>query len=217
MFINRIFSLWFLLSFIVCGAFVLLANAPIQYAEKSTGSMSRPSNNELLSYIQQYQFLISDIFNALRKESFSFQLDYGVLPSGKIELLVSLPEEMDQVAKGKMEEIMLDCIQKNNLNPISFQLTLKGLYEPAATESTRLSYNDVMANLFETMTNQNYGAFSVEHSITSESIQVMINLTEDKNDGMKKKAQQLAEDIIRQHQFDVQAFQIEVQNKIVIH
>ncbi|MFL1997398.1 MULTISPECIES: hypothetical protein [Lysinibacillus] len=217
MFINRIFSLWFLLAFIVCSAFVLLANAPIQYVEKSTITMSRTSNNELLSYIQQYHFLISDIFNALCKESFSFQLDYGVLPSGKIELLVSLPEEMDIVAKKKMEEIMLNCIQKNDLNPISFQLTLKDLYEPAATESTRLSYNDVMANLFETMIDQNYGDFSVEHSITSESIQVMINLTEDKNAGMQKKAQQLAEDIIRQHRFDVQAFQIEVQNKIAIH
>ncbi|WP_445477337.1 hypothetical protein ACULLL_12425 [Lysinibacillus irui] len=194
----------------------MLANAPIQFAEKSTVTISRPSNNELLSYIQQYQFLISDIFNALCKEFFSFQLDYGVLPSGKIELLVSLSEEMDKMAKKKMEEIMLDCIQKHNLNPISFQLTLKDLYEPAATESTRLSYNDVMANLFETMNDQNYGDFSVEHSITSESIQVMINLTEDKNAGMQKKAQQLAEDIIRQHQFDVQAFQIEVQNKIAI-
>jgi len=77
MFIKKLFTLWFLLSIIVCGAFFFLANAPTQYAEKSNVSLAQPSNNELLSYIQHYQFLISDIVNALHKENYSFHLDYG--------------------------------------------------------------------------------------------------------------------------------------------
>ena len=63
---------------------------------------------------------------------------------------------------------------------------------------------------------QNFGAFSVDHSMTSEEIQVRINLTDEKNDKAKKKAQQLAEDTIKQHQFDVEAFSIDVQNQIKI-
>lgn len=216
MFIKRLFTLWFLLLSIVCGAFFFFANAPIQYAEKTNVSMSQPSNDELLRYIQQYQFLISEISYTLRKESYSFLLDYGILPNGKIEFLVSLPDKLDHKTKQHIEETMLDVIKANELNPISFQITLKQLYEPAETISTRLSYNDVMANLFETMFTQDFGTFSVDHSMTSEEIQVRINLTEEKNDKAKKKAQQLAEDTIKQHQFDVEAFSIEVQNQIKV-
>ncbi|WHP42548.1 hypothetical protein [Lysinibacillus capsici] len=216
MFIKRLFTLWFLLLSIVCGAFFFLANAPIQYAEKNNVSMSQPNNDELLRYIQQYQFLISEISYTLRKESYSFLLDYGILPNGKIELLVSLPDKVDRQTKQHIEETMLDVIKANELNPISFQITLKQLYEPAETISTRLSYNDVMANLFEAMFTQDFGTFSVDHSMTSEKIQVRINLTEKKNDKVKKKAQQLAKDTIMQHQFDVEAFSIEVQNQIKV-
>lgn len=215
MFIKKLFTLWFLLSIIVCGAFFFLAKAPIQYAEKSTVSLAQPSNNELLSYIQHYQFLISDIVNALHKENYSFHLDYGVLPNGKIELLVSLPDKVDLLSKQKIEEIILDCIRENDLNPISFQITLKNFDEPAATDSTRLSYNDVMADLFEAMMAQNYGVFNIDHSITSEYVQIIINLTEEKNGVIQKEVQQLAEETIKQHQFDLQLFHIEVQNKIV--
>lgn len=48
--------------------------------------------------------------------------------------------------------------------------------------------------------------------MTSEEIQVRINLTQEKNHKAKKKAQQLAEDTIKQHQFDVETFSIDVQN-----
>lgn len=212
MFIKRLFTLWFLLLSIVCGAFFFLANAPIQYAEKTNVSMPQPSNDELLRYIQQYQFLISEISYTLRKESYSFLLDYGILPNGKIELLVSLPDKVDHKTKQHIEETMLDVIKANELNPISFQITLKQLYEPAEAISTRLSYNDVMANLFEAMFAENFGTFSIDHSMTSEEIQVRINLTQEKNHKAKKKAQQLAEDTIKQHQFDVEAFSIDVQN-----
>ncbi|WP_155592196.1 hypothetical protein [Lysinibacillus cavernae] len=214
MFIKRIFTLWFLLSFLVCGAFVFFANAPIQYAEKSNVPMSRPSNNELLSYIQQYQFLISDISNALRKESYHSLVDYGVLPNGKIELLVSLPDKVDNMTKQNIEETMLAVIKEHDLHQISFQLTLKSLYEPSDTLSTRLSYNDVMANLFEAMIEQNYDTFSIDHSITSENIHILINLTEEKNEALQKQVQQLAEDTIREHHFDLQRFTIEVQRNI---
>ncbi|MFK5708092.1 hypothetical protein [Lysinibacillus boronitolerans] len=216
MFIKKLFTLWFLLLIIVCGAFFFFANAPIQYAEKTNIPMSQHSNDELLHYIQQYQFLISEISHALRKEAYSFQLDYGILPNSKIELLVSLPDKVDRKTKQHIEETILDVIKANELNPISFQITLKNLYEPAAAISTRLSYNDVMANLFEAMFAQNFGAFSVDHSMTSEEIQVRINLTDEKNDKAKKKAQQLAEDTIKQHQFDVEAFSIDVQNQIKV-
>ena len=87
--------------------------------------MSQPSNDELLRYIQQYQFLISEVSHALRKEAYSFQLDYGILPNSKIELLVSLPDKVDRKAKQHIEETILDVIKANELNPISFQITLK--------------------------------------------------------------------------------------------
>jgi len=62
---------------------------------------------------------------------------------------------------------------------------------------------------------QNYGVFSIDHSITSEYVQIIINLTEEKNGVIQKEVQQLAEETIKQHQFDLQLFHIEVQNKIV--
>lgn len=216
MFIKKVFTLWFLLAVIVCSGFFLLANAPIQYAEKSNVSVPQPSNNELLGYIQQYQFLISEISHALRKENYSFQLDYGVLPNDKIELLVSLPDKADTSTKQKIEELMLNVLKENNLNPVFFQLTLKNLYEPAEPSSTRLSYNDVLANLFEEMIDQNYGIFSIDHSIISEEIQIRINLTQEKNNRIQKQVYQLAEDMIKKHHYDVEQFSIDVQNNIKI-
>ncbi|XRD23520.1 hypothetical protein AABM34_13305 [Lysinibacillus fusiformis] len=61
MFIKKLFTLWFLLSIIVCGGFFFFANVPIQYAEKSNVSLAQPTNDELLGYMQHYQFLMSDI------------------------------------------------------------------------------------------------------------------------------------------------------------
>lgn len=90
----------------------LFANIPIQYAEKSNVSLSQPTNDELIDYMQHYQFLMSDIAMALQKESYIFYVDYGVLPNRKIELLVSTPEKIDQLSKQKIEEMMLECIQK---------------------------------------------------------------------------------------------------------
>ena len=214
MFIKKLFTLWFLLSIIVCGGFFFFANVPIQYAEKSNVSLSQPSNDELLGYMQHYQFLMSDIAMALQKESFIFYLDYGVLPNGKIELLVSIPEKIDQLSKQKIEEMMLDCILKNDLNPISFQMTLKNLSDPAATNSIRLSYNDVMAHLFEAMTAQRVGTFSIDYTISSENVHIIINLTEEKDEVIQMEARQVAEDIIKHHQFELQQFHIEIQNKI---
>lgn len=214
MFIKKLFTLWFLLSIIVCGGFFFFANVPIQYAEKSNISLSQPSNDELLGYMQHYQFLMSDIVMALQKESYSFYLDYGVLPNGKIELLVSIPEKINHLSKQKIEERMLDCIQKNDLNPISFQMTIKNLYDSVATDSTRLSYNDVMAHLFEAMTAQQVGTFSIDYTITSENVHIIINVTEEKDDVIQKEARQVAEDIIKHHQFDLQQFHIEIQNKM---
>ncbi|MCK1989979.1 hypothetical protein MPH48_18000 [Lysinibacillus fusiformis] len=214
MFIKKLFTFWFLFSIIVCGGFFFFANAPIQYAEKSNVSLSQPSNDELLGYMQHYQFLMSDIAMALQKESYIFNVDYGVLPNGKIELLVSIPEKIDQLSKQKIEEMMLQCIQKNDLNPISFQITIKNLYDPVTMNSTRLSYNDVMAHLFEAMTAQQVGSFSIDYTITSEIVNIIINLTEEKDDVIQKKARQVAEDIIKLHQLDVQQFHIEIQNKM---
>ncbi|MBG9692983.1 hypothetical protein ACE1MS_12200 [Lysinibacillus sp. fkY74-1] len=214
MFIQKLFTLWFLISIIVSVVFFFFSHTPIQNAEKSNASLSQPSNDELLGYMQHYQFLISDIVIALQKESYSFQLDYAVLPNGKMELLVSIPETINQLSKQKIEETILDCIQKNDLNPISFQITIKNLYDPVATDSTRLSYNDVMAHLFETMTAQHVGVFSIDHTMTSEHVHIIINLTEEKDDVIQKEVRQVAEDVIKQHQFDIQQFYIEIQNKM---
>ncbi|MCE4045747.1 hypothetical protein D0439_10555 [Lysinibacillus fusiformis] len=214
MFIKKLFTLWFLLSIIVCGGFFFFANVPIQYAEKSNVSLAQPTNDELLGYMQHYQFLMSDIAMALQKEFYIFYVDYGVLPNGKIELLVSIPEKIDQLSKQKIEEMMLQCIQKNDFNPISFQITIKNLYDPVTMNSTRLSYNDVMAHLFEAMTAQQAGSFSIDYTITSEIVHIIINLTEEKDDVIQKKARQVAEDIIKLHQLDVQQFHIEIQNKM---
>lgn len=93
-------------------------------------------------------------------------------------------------------------------------MTLKNLSDPAATNSIRLSYNDVMAHLFEAMTTQRVGAFSIDYTISSENVHIIINLTEEKDEVIQMEARQVAEDIIKHHQFELQQFHIEIQNKI---
>lgn len=204
------------LSIIVCGAFVYFSNASVQYAENSNESTQEMSNNELLNLIDQYNSLIVNISEKLRSEKYGFLLDYGVLPNGKIEIIVNLPDNVLKGTKGKIESLIVEVVKENKLNPDSFEINIRNHFKQYKTQSVGLSYNNLMGYILEQMTEKKYGSFSVSHNISSESINIEINLTEDKNDSTQKEVKDLVEKIITENDLNPKNFNVVITNNIVV-
>lgn len=115
MFKKKFSKIWLLLLVIVGGSFMYFSNASIQYAEEANEPMKELSNNELLNLINKYDPLIVNMSNKLRDEKYGFLLDYGILPSGEIEIIVNLPYKVNKETKKKIENIIKNVVKENNL------------------------------------------------------------------------------------------------------
>lgn len=71
-----------------------------------------------------------------------------------------------------------------------------------------------MGHILENMSEKNYGSFSVNHNISSESINIEVNLTEDKKDSTQKEVKELVEKTITENNFNPNKFQITINNNI---
>lgn len=216
LFKKKFSKVWLLLLVIACGAFMYFSNASIQYAEETSDSIQQLSNSELLTFIEQYDPLINKISNELHEKKYGFLLDYGVLPSGKIEIIVNLPNIVKEGAKKKIENIILEVVKENSLNPDTFEINIRNHYEQSKIQSVGLSYNNLMGHILENMSEKKYGSFSVTHNISSDSINIEINLTEDKNDSTQKEVKELVEKTIIENNFNPKNFNVEITSNIDI-
>lgn len=214
MFKKKFSKVWLLLLVIVFGAFMYFSNASIQYAEEANEPMKELSNTELLNLINKYDPLIVNISNKLRDEKYGFLLDYGILPSGEIEIIVNLPNKVNKETKKKIENIIKEVIKENNLKSDFFAINVRNHYEQSENLSVGLSYNNLMGHILENMSEKNYGSFSVNHNISSESVNIEVNLTEDKKDSTQKEVKELVEKTIIENNFNPNKFQITINNNI---
>ncbi len=214
MFKKKFSKIWLLLLVIVGGSFMYFSNASIQYAEEANEPMKELSNNELLNLINKYDPLIVNMSNKLRDEKYGFLLDYGILPSGEIEIIVNLPYKVNKETKKKIENIIKNVVKENNLKSDFFAINVRNHYEQSENLSVGLSYNNLMGHILENMSEKNYGSFSVNHNISSESINIEVNLTEDKKDSTQKEVKELVEKTITENNFNPNKFQITINNNI---
>ena len=196
------------------GAYIYFSDAPVEHAEKVTHTLQEVSNKDLLGVIQKYENVINEIRNKLRG-NYGVIIDAGILPNEKIELIIKIPKEVEKTTRQKIEKLTTDVLKQNKFDPNAFQISVVNYYESTENSSVRLSYYDVIGYMMEEMNEKGYGAFSIEHKVTPENINIMINMTEEKTNQDKEEVQEIARNIIKQNGFNLHLFQIDVTNNII--
>ena len=175
-------------------------------------------STDLTVYIQQYDDLINEIKQELRKAGIGFVLDYAILPDENIEILIKLPsEKIKRSTKKEIKQIVNGVITENHSDPDLFQLQISSYYKTPKENtrfSVRLSYNDLMGYLMQELEKQNYSTFSLEYKVASKKVELTINLPIENDTAVNPKVEELATDIIKQHHYDKDDFQINVVNEI---
>jgi len=73
-----------------------------------------------------------------------------------------------------------------------------------------------MEHILENMSEKKYGSFSVTYNISSNSINIKINLTGDENDSNEKGVKELVEKTIIENNFNPKNFNVEITSNIDI-
>ena len=175
-------------------------------------------STDLTVYIQQYDELINEIKQELRKAGIGFVLDYAILPDENIEILIKLPsEKIKRSTKKEITQIVTGVITENDSDPDLFQLQISSYYKTSKENtrfSVRLSYNDLMGYLMQELEKQNYSTFSLEYKVASKKVELTINLPIENDTAVNPNVEKLATDIITQHHYNKDDFQINVVNEI---
>ena len=202
---------------LLCLLLIFSFSAVLLTNNKSAKEVDTRSTN-LTVYIQQYDDLINEIKQELRKADIGFVLDYAILPDENIEILIKLPsEKIKRSTKKEITQIVTGVITENNSDPDLFQLQISSYYKTPKENtrfSVRLSYNDLMGYLMQELEKQNYSTFSLEYKVASEKVELTINLPIENDTAVNPKVEKLATDIIKQHHYDKDDFQINVVNEI---
>lgn len=175
-------------------------------------------SNDVTVYIREYDGLINEIKQELRKADINFVLDYAILPDENIEILIKLPsEKIKRSTKKEIKQIVNGVITENHSDPDLFQLEISSYYKTPKENtrfSVRLSYNDLMGYLMHELEKQNYSTFSLEYKVASKKVALTINLPIENDTTVNPKVAELATDIIKQHHYNKDDFQINVVNEI---
>ena len=202
---------------LLCLLLIFSFSAVVLINSKSAKEVDTIST-DLTIYIQQYDELINEIKQELRKAGIGFVLDYAILPDENIEILIKLPsEKIKRSTKKEIKQIVNGVIKENNSDPDLFQLQISSYYKTPKENtrfSVRLSYNDLMGYLMQELEKQNYSTFSLEYKVASEKVELTINLPIENDTAVNPKVEELATDIIKQHHYDKDDFQINVVNEI---
>lgn len=184
---------------------------------KETNTVSELSP-DVTTYIKQYEGLINEIRQELRKADIGFVLDYAILPDESIEILIKLPnEKIKRSAKKEITQIVNGVLEENNIEGEHFLLNISSYYKPTKENTrfaVRLSYNDLMGYIMQELEHQDYSTFGLEYKMASEKVELIVNLPVDNDPVFNSKVEQIATDIIEQNHYDKNDFQIKVLNTI---
>lgn len=187
-------------------------------AETTNSFNSSPikSNSELINTIKQYDLLIFNINHQLRINNYPTILDYSISSDNKIELLITINQEVTKVTTEKITQIVVDTIKQNEFEPDLFRITLlryNELTEKTNISSTRLSYNDLIGYIGEKLFVKYNISFSLKHEILPEHINITLNLPTNYQTNYTE-IRNIILDTIKQHNFDPGLFQIDITNSI---
>lgn len=187
---------------------------------KSTKEVNADSEfpPDIALYIRQYEELMNEIEQELRKADIGFVLDYAILPDENIEILIKLPsEKIKRSTKKEITQIVTGVLEGNNMERTDFLLDISSYHKPPKENkqsSVRLSYNDLMGYIMQELEHQDYSTFGLEYKMASEKVELIVNLPVDNDPAFNSKVEQIATDIIEQHHYDKNDFQINVVNTI---
>ena len=197
---------------------LLFSFSAIFLINKKSAKEVEKVSTDVTIYIQQYDELINEVKQALRKADIGFVLDYAILPNENIEILIKLPnEKIKRSTKKEITKIVNGVLMENNFNPDLFQVSISSYHKTPKENkrySVRLSYNDLMGYLMQALEKQNYSTFSLEYKMAAEKVELIINLPVDNDVAANPKVEQIATDIIELYHFDKDDFHINVVNEI---
>lgn len=175
-------------------------------------------STDLTTYMEQYEELINEIKQELRKADIGFVLDYAILPNENIEILIKLPtEKIKRSAKKEITQLVNGVIKENNAVTDRFRLQISSYHKIPKRNthfSARLSYNDLMGYIMQELENRDYSTFSLEYKVAPEKVELNISLPVDYDTNGNSRVEQIATDIIEQHHYDKDDFQINITNEI---
>lgn len=205
---------------LLCLLLIFSFSAVVFIKAKSAKEADTPSeiSTDLTVYIQQYEELITEIKQVLRKADIGFVLDYAILPDENIEILIKLPnEKIKRSTKKEITKIVNGVLEENDYEPERFHLQISSFHKPPKESkrfSVRLSYNDLMGYIMQELEKQSYLTFSLEYKVAPEKVELTINLPVDYDTVGNSKVEQIATDVIKQHHYSKDDFQINVINTI---
>lgn len=186
--------------------------------EEPEPSIINLTDKNLTDYIERYNFLILDIKKELHKNEFPVVLDYSISSNGKIDLIIKTNQENNKKTVGKITEIVSEIIKQNNFDLNSFQIDIDNYYEPQKDmnkTSVRLSYNDLIGYIGESLFSKYNIAFSLEYEVSLEIVKLKLNLPTNQTD-KNVEIEQIVFDTIRQYNFDSNLFQVDISNNLKI-
>lgn len=176
------------------------------------------SNTDILNYIDQYSLVVSDIKRELRINNYPVIVDYLISSDQKIELLIKTNEKVTKKTKGEISQITENTIKENKFDPLSFSITITNYDQPTQNTNTstiRLSYNDLIGYIGEELFSKYDTALSLHYEFSSEKIKIVLNLPMNSQiNNIEIKGVIL--DIIKQHNFNPDIFQIDITNNIKV-
>ncbi|MCM3638712.1 hypothetical protein M3152_13480 [Sporosarcina luteola] len=205
---------------LLCFFLIFSFSAVVIINSKSAKEVDTTSeiSTDLTVYIQQYEELIYEIKQELRKADIGFVLDYAILPGENIKILIKLPyEKIKRSTKKELTKIVNGVLEENNYEPERFHLQISSYHkEPKENTrfSVRLSYNDLMGYIMQELEVKNYTTFSLEYKMASEKVELIINLPVDYDPSINSKVEKIVTDIIEKNHHAKDDFQINVVNTI---
>lgn len=174
------------------------------------------TNTELINYIDQYNSLIFNVNHQLRINNYPVVVDYSISSDEKIELSIKINQENTKKTIENIEKITIDTIKQNKFDPALFNIDITKYNEPffeKNTTSTRLSYNDLTGYIGEKLFVKYNLPLSLHHEVLPENVKITLNLPTDYQT-YNIKIKNTILDIIEQHNFDPNLFQIDITNNI---
>ncbi|MFC5601758.1 hypothetical protein [Sporosarcina koreensis] len=205
---------------LLCLLLILSFSAVLFLKGKSAKEVNADTefSTDVTTYIRQYEELITEIKQELRKADIGFVLDYAIMPDENIEILIKLPsDKIKRSATKEITQIVNGVLEENNMEREHFLLDISSYHKPPKKNTrfaVRLSYNDLMGYIMQELEHQDYSTFSLEYKMASEKVELIVNLPVDNDPAFNSKVEQIATDIIEQNHYDKNDFQLNVVNTI---
>lgn len=174
------------------------------------------SNKEILNYIEEYNLVVSNIKHKLRTNNYPAIVDYSISSDQKIELLITIKGKSTKKTINEITQVIENTIKENNFDSSSFSISITNYNQPnrnTNNSAIRLSYNDLIGYIGENLFAKYDIALSLDYEFSSEKVNIVLNLPINSQINNTEIQVEIL-DIIKQHNFNPDIFQIVITNNI---